>query len=89
MSLSAYYSCADIKCNVSQEPLMEEYSIASQVWKMTPCDMCELAMNSVLCSGFEKTVWLKHRSRKLGGKQPLDNIIYKAVNILDILLYMV
>ena len=35
---------------------MEEYSIASQVWKMTPCDMCELAMNSVLTSGFERKV---------------------------------
>ncbi|KAL5270501.1 hypothetical protein ACHWQZ_G001277 [Mnemiopsis leidyi] len=45
----------------TKEPLMEEYSIASQVWKMTPCDMCELAMNSVLTSGFERKVkqhWL-------------------------------
>ena len=31
-----------------QVPLMEEYSIATQVWKMSSCDMCELARNSVL-----------------------------------------
>lgn len=31
-----------------QEPLMEEYSIATQVWKLSSCDMCELARNSVL-----------------------------------------
>lgn len=35
-----------------QEPLMEEYSIAAQVWKLSSCDMCELARNSVLMSGF-------------------------------------
>ena len=39
-----------------QEPLMEEYSIAAQVWRLSPCDMCELARNSVLMSGFEHTV---------------------------------
>ena len=35
---------------------MEEYSIAAQVWKMSTCDMCELARNSVLMSGFEDKV---------------------------------
>ena len=35
---------------------MEEYSIATQVWKLSPCDMCELARNSVLMSGFEHHV---------------------------------
>lgn len=35
---------------------MEEYSIAAQVWKLSPCDMCELARNSVLMSGFEHGV---------------------------------
>ena len=39
-----------------QEPLMEEYSIAAQVWKLSPCDMCELAKNSVVMSGFEDHV---------------------------------
>ena len=35
---------------------MEEYSIAAQVWKLSPCDMCELARNSVVMSGFEDKV---------------------------------
>ncbi len=35
---------------------MEEYSIAAQVWKLSPCDMCELARNSVLMSSFEHSV---------------------------------
>jgi len=35
---------------------MEEYSIAAQVWKLTSVDMCELARNSVIMSGFPHTV---------------------------------
>lgn len=35
---------------------MEEYSIAAQVWKLSSCDMCELARNSVLMSGFPHKV---------------------------------
>lgn len=36
----------------TQEPLIEEYSVASKVWKLTPTDMCEIARSSVLQSGF-------------------------------------
>ncbi len=36
----------------TQEPLIEEYSIASKVWKLSPNDMCEIARNSVQQSGF-------------------------------------
>ena len=35
---------------------MEEYSIAAQVWKLASVDMCELARNSVLMSGFSHEV---------------------------------
>ena len=35
---------------------MEEYSIAAQVWKLSGVDMCELARNSVLMSGFPHKV---------------------------------
>jgi len=35
---------------------MEEYSIAAQVWKLSSVDMCELARNSVLMSGFSHKV---------------------------------
>lgn len=37
---------------------MEEYSIAAQVWKLSSCDMCELARNSVLMSGFSHKVYI-------------------------------
>ena len=37
---------------------MEEYSIAAQVWKLSHCDMSELARNSVVMSGFEDKVTL-------------------------------
>jgi AMP deaminase len=50
-----------LQFHFTKEPLMEEYSIASQVWKLSPSDMCELARNSVLMSGFEhlvKQYWL-------------------------------
>src|SRR5690242_16752130 len=38
---------------------MEEFSIAAQVWKLSACDMCELARNSVLMSGFPHKVNFK------------------------------
>lgn len=45
----------------TKEPLMEEYSVAAQIYKLSNVDMCELARNSVLQSGFEGAVkrhWL-------------------------------
>ena len=39
-----------------KEPLMEEYSIAAQIFKLSSCDLCELARNSVLMSGFSHDV---------------------------------
>lgn len=42
-----------LQFHFTKEPLMEEYSIATQVWKLSQTDMCELARNSVLMSGFE------------------------------------
>ncbi|XP_040193573.1 AMP deaminase 2 isoform X3 [Rana temporaria] len=50
-----------LQFHFTKEPLMEEYSIATQVWKLSSCDMCELARNSVLMSGFPhkfKSYWL-------------------------------
>ena len=37
----------------TKEPLLEEYSVAAQLWKLSSIDMCEIAKNSVLQSGFE------------------------------------
>lgn len=45
----------------TKEPLMEEYAVAAQIYKLSAVDMCELAKNSVLQSGFEAAVkqrWL-------------------------------
>merc|ERR1711970_978728 len=39
---------------------MEEYSIAAQVWKLSSCDMCELARNSVTQGGFNSRFTLFH-----------------------------
>ncbi|KAI0531606.1 hypothetical protein GGR58DRAFT_493041 [Xylaria digitata] len=45
----------------TREPLMEEYAVAAQIWKLSPVDMCELAKNSVKQSGYERSIkqsWL-------------------------------
>jgi AMP deaminase len=50
-----------LQFHFTKEPLMEEYSIAAQVWKLSSCDMCELARNSVQQGGYQdatKSHWL-------------------------------
>ncbi|XP_033823902.2 AMP deaminase 3b isoform X2 [Periophthalmus magnuspinnatus] len=42
----------------TKEPLMEEYAIAAQLWKLSTCDLCEIARNSVIQSG------LSHQEKK-------------------------
>ncbi|KAJ5689782.1 hypothetical protein N7462_004174 [Penicillium macrosclerotiorum] len=45
----------------TKEPLIEEYSVAAQIYKFSAVDMCELAKHSVDQSGFElslKRRWL-------------------------------
>jgi AMP deaminase len=45
----------------TKEPLIEEYSVAAQIYKFSAVDMCELAKHSVDQSGFELTLkqrWL-------------------------------
>ena len=45
----------------THEPLLEEYNMAAQYYRLSPLDMCEIARNSVLQSGFEhavKAYWL-------------------------------
>ncbi|KAG8165050.1 hypothetical protein KVR01_005325 [Diaporthe batatas] len=45
----------------TKEPLMEEYAVAAQIYKLSAIDMCELAKNSVKQSGFEHSIkqhWL-------------------------------
>lgn len=45
----------------TKEPLIEEYAVAAQIYKLSAVDMCELAKHSVVQSGFEHSVkqrWL-------------------------------
>ncbi|KHJ75635.1 hypothetical protein OESDEN_24749 [Oesophagostomum dentatum] len=72
-----------LQFHYTKEALMEEYSIAAQVWKLSSCDMCELARNSVLQSGFEDKVkihWLGPNYREEG---VLGNDIHRT-NVPDI-----
>merc|ERR1719231_1438046 len=39
-------------CTTPKSP-SSQYCVAAQVWKLNSCDLCELARNSVLQSGFE------------------------------------
>ncbi|KAI4836477.1 AMP deaminase [Plasmodium brasilianum] len=45
----------------TDEPLLEEYSICAHIWKLSAVDLCEIARNSVIQSGYEpsfKKHWL-------------------------------
>ena len=55
---------------------MEEYSIAAQVWKLSPCDMCELAKNSVSMSGYNHKVQTK--TRNISQPQSCSNNIFRT-----------
>ncbi|KAI8446006.1 hypothetical protein BY996DRAFT_4596589 [Phakopsora pachyrhizi] len=58
-----------LQFHFTKEPLLEEYSVAAQIYKFSPADMCELARNSVIQSGFEMAVkrhWLGDEWYKLG-----------------------
>ncbi|KAL9085342.1 MAG: hypothetical protein Q9165_007633 [Trypethelium subeluteriae] len=54
----------------TKEPLIEEYSVAAQIYKLSAVDMCELAKHSVEQSGFEHTV----KQRWLGPRYHLPGV---------------
>ncbi|KAH9616039.1 hypothetical protein KSS87_022146 [Heliosperma pusillum] len=67
-----------LQIHLTKEPLVEEYSIAASVWKLSSCDLCEIARNSVLQSGFShalKTHWIGQQYYKRG---PEGNDIHKT-----------
>ncbi|GBG61838.1 hypothetical protein CBR_g23794 [Chara braunii] len=67
-----------LQIHLTKEPLVEEYSIAAQVWKLSPCDICEIARNSVYQSGFSHAVkchWVGANYYKRG---PDGNDIHKT-----------
>ncbi|KAL5720997.1 AMP deaminase [Ranunculus cassubicifolius] len=67
-----------LQIHLTKEPLVEEYSIAASVWKLSSCDLCEIARNSVYQSGFShvlKSHWIG-KSYYLRG--PDGNDIHKT-----------
>lgn len=61
----------------TKEPLMEEYSIAKQIWHFTSVDLCEIARNSVLQSGFPddvKAAWFGTPNFKEDNKPQSTNV---------------
>ena len=67
-----------LQFSYTREPLIEEFSVAAQIYKLSNVDMCELARNSVLMSGFEDEIkrhWLGENYMKRG---PDGNDIQKT-----------
>lgn len=54
----------------TKEPLIEEYSVAAQIYKLSAVDMCELAQHSVMQSGFEREL----KQRWLGSNYLLPGV---------------
>lgn len=67
-----------LQFHFTKEPLIEEYSVAAQIWKMSSCDMCEIARNSVLQSGFESEVKRKWLGQRCLDEGPDSNEIKKT-----------
>ncbi|CCK68781.1 AMP deaminase KNAG_0B03390 [Huiozyma naganishii CBS 8797] len=58
-----------LQFSYTREPLIEEYSVAAQIYKLSNVDMCELARNSVLQSGWEAQIkqhWIGKDFEKSG-----------------------
>ena len=58
-----------LQFSYTREPLIEEYSVAAQIYKLSNVDMCELARNSVLQSGWEAQIkrhWIGKDFEKAG-----------------------
>ncbi|KAJ4840242.1 hypothetical protein Tsubulata_033901 [Turnera subulata] len=67
-----------LQIHLTKEALVEEYSVAAKVWKLSACDLCEIARNSVYQSGFShvaKEHWLGSKYYLRG---PEGNDIHKS-----------
>ncbi|XP_021121388.1 AMP deaminase 1 isoform X4 [Heterocephalus glaber] len=62
----------------TKEPLMEEYAIAAQVFKLSTCDMCEVARNSVLQCGIAHEEKAKFLGKNYLEEGPTGNDIQKT-----------
>lgn len=58
-----------LQIHLTREPLVEEYSVAAQVWKLSSTDLSEIARNSVMHSGFSHSLkrhWVADEYWKMG-----------------------
>ncbi|XP_028760924.1 AMP deaminase-like [Neltuma alba] len=67
-----------LQIHLTKEPLVEEYSIASSVWKLSSCDLCEIARNSVYQSGFSHALKSHWIGKEYYEKGPNGNDIHKT-----------
>ncbi|XWS22508.1 hypothetical protein CRYUN_Cryun29cG0042000 [Craigia yunnanensis] len=67
-----------LQIHLTKEPHVEEYSVAAQVWKLSACDLCEIARNSVYQSGFSLMAKLHWLGNKYFLRGPEGNDIQKT-----------
>ncbi|GJZ44069.1 AMP deaminase [Tanacetum coccineum] len=67
-----------LQIHLTKEPLVEEYSIAASVWKLSACDLCEIARNSVYQSGFSHVLKSHWIGREYYRRGPDGNDIRKT-----------
>ncbi|KAG1171186.1 hypothetical protein G6F70_006831 [Rhizopus microsporus] len=72
-----------LQFHFTKEPLIEEYSVAAQIWKLSSTDMCELARNSVIQSGWENKI-KKHWIGKNWYKPGVEGNDMQKTNVPDI-----
>ncbi|KAJ3037994.1 AMP deaminase [Rhizophlyctis rosea] len=67
-----------LQFHFTKEPLIEEYSVAAQIWKLSGTDMCEIARNSVLQSGWELSIKQRWLGEDCNVHGPAGNHIEKS-----------
>ncbi|KAL8035646.1 hypothetical protein ABFX02_12G111100 [Erythranthe guttata] len=67
-----------LQIHLTKEPLVEEYSVAAKVWKLSSCDLCEIARNSVYQSGFTHAAKLHWLGDEYFYRGPRGNDIHKS-----------
>lgn len=72
-----------LQFSYTKEPLIEEYSVAAQIYKFSSVDMCELAKNSVKQSGFEDAI-KRHWLGKSYTKDGVEGNDIEKTNVPDI-----
>ena len=72
-----------LQFSYTREPLIEEYSVAAQIYKLSNVDMCELARNSVIQSGWEAQI-KRHWIGKNFEKEGIEGNDLEKTNVPDI-----